>query len=524
MGLLATITRNVLSSWMGFGVQVLSTLLLTPIIIEKVGLEAYGLWLFLGSAVGYYGLIDIGLRAGITQSITRQIANKEVSGLREKLSTYNPIMALVGVGVVVLATSAWQLIPHLVKISPDELKNLTTVVLIQSFGIGFGIAMLPYAAILVGLERYDISEGCAVFSKIASSLMIYIGLSLGGGIVTLAIAYTTGSMIDSLLRFTFARTLLPEIKKVAWSINGKETSSLVRNSYLNTVVLLSRQVIHFSSSIIVGFLFGAASIPLYSIAGSFVEYATKIIMLSTRVLFPTMVALDKKGSESQLLQLYKLSTKLAVASSVVILIVGAVWMKRFLTLWFAGIEGADEIIKGTPSLFIILGSSTVAIAAQRCGSQLLLAKDAVSVLAKLMALEAIATLIFSIGLGYLAGLKGVAIGTLIPCILFSFLVYIPKHADLLNTNLSSLLSSVLVRPFIFGIAYLITLKTFETYLDEFGNWASFLFKAGGLSFFSFAILSPILFTPLEKDSLYKLITSAFKKLSASTRWIRLPRK
>lgn len=524
MTVLATIARNVFSSWMGFGVQVLSTLLLTPIIIDKVGLEAYGVWLFLGSAVGYYGLIDIGLKAGITQSITRQIANREVAGLRARLSTYNPIMAVVGVSIILVATSAWQVIPHLFKISPNEMRNLTTVVLIQSTGIGFGISMVPYAAILVGLERYDISEGCAVFSKIVSSLMIYIGLSLGGGIVSLAIAYTIGTVIDSSLRFTFARKLLPEIKKVSWSISGKETSALMRNSYLNTVILLSRQVIHFSSSIIVGLMFGAASIPLYSIAGSFVEYATKIIMLSTRVLYPTMVALDKQGNEAQLLQLYKLSTKIAIGASVSILVVGAVWMKRFLTLWFANIEAAEDIINSTPTLFIILGASTVAIAAQRCGSQLLLAKDEVSVLAKLMALEAIATLLFSIGLGYFAGLKGLAVGTLIPCVMFSFLVYIPKHADFLNTNVVSLLSSVLTRPLIFGTAYLIVLKFFEVSLQEFGNWTSFYLKAGGFSLLSFVILSPMLLTNLERASLYRFITSAFKSVLASKRWNRLPRK
>lgn len=511
MGIASTLAKNVFSSWMGFSVQVITTLLLTPCIIENLGLEAYGIWLFLGSAVGYYGLIDMGLRSGITQSITRQVASRDIDGIRRQLGTYIPTMAIVGVGVVCMALLAWAVIPKFLTISPAESKNLTLVVFVQAIGVGYAIATVPYAAVLVGLERYDISEGCSIVSKLFSSLFIYFTVTRGWGLLGLAFGYTLASLFDSTMRVLFARTLLPGVKGVAWCINKKDITNLIRSSYLNTIILLSRQIIHFSSSIIVGVLFAAVAIPAYSIAASFVEYATKLIMLSTRVLFPTMVAVDESGDECKLMNLYKVSTRLSIGFSLSLLIPGIVWMKPFLILWLGSGTKSTVLIDLAPSLFAILGTSTVAVAAHRSGSQLLLAKDAVTVLARLMIIEAITTVFFSMILGFYFGLKGVAFGTLIPCFFFSFCVYIPKHAEFLGTTSIDLFSSVLPRPLMYGLLLISLLKTFEGYCAKINNWFSFFLIAGGAScVFSFCLI-PILFTSYEFRGLRSSLVSHYAR-------------
>ena len=77
MNVAKTVLRNVAANWVGFGSQVIVTLLLTPFVIKQIGTEAYGLWLLLQSAVGYYGMVDMGLRAGLTQTIARRIARQD---------------------------------------------------------------------------------------------------------------------------------------------------------------------------------------------------------------------------------------------------------------------------------------------------------------------------------------------------------------------------------------------------------------------------------------------------------------
>ncbi len=67
MGIAKTVLKNVAASWVGLATQILVTFLLTPFIIEELGTEAYGVWLLLQGLVGYYGLMDLGLQAGLTQ-------------------------------------------------------------------------------------------------------------------------------------------------------------------------------------------------------------------------------------------------------------------------------------------------------------------------------------------------------------------------------------------------------------------------------------------------------------------------
>jgi hypothetical protein len=52
---------SVLSSWVAFGVQTLVGLILTLLIVGGLGKTGYGVWTLVGSIIGYYGLLDLGV-------------------------------------------------------------------------------------------------------------------------------------------------------------------------------------------------------------------------------------------------------------------------------------------------------------------------------------------------------------------------------------------------------------------------------------------------------------------------------
>ena len=50
------------------------TLLLTPFVLRELGTGRYGIWILTSSIIGYYGFLDLGFRAGVTQYLTRYLA------------------------------------------------------------------------------------------------------------------------------------------------------------------------------------------------------------------------------------------------------------------------------------------------------------------------------------------------------------------------------------------------------------------------------------------------------------------
>ena len=79
--------RNILTNWTGFAVHVMVTLAMTPFIINSLGATVYGIWALINGITGYYGLFDLGIRAGLTQYIARYLARGELDNVNATAST-----------------------------------------------------------------------------------------------------------------------------------------------------------------------------------------------------------------------------------------------------------------------------------------------------------------------------------------------------------------------------------------------------------------------------------------------------
>ena len=57
------------SNWVGLALNVSIGLITTPIIVSRVGTSAYGVWVLAIGFIGYYGILEIGVRASLIRFI-----------------------------------------------------------------------------------------------------------------------------------------------------------------------------------------------------------------------------------------------------------------------------------------------------------------------------------------------------------------------------------------------------------------------------------------------------------------------
>ena len=81
------IVRNIFSNWAGFAVQVAVTFFLTPFVLSHLGDARYGVWMLVMSVTGYYGLLDLGFRSGLTQYLTRYLAVGDIDRMNSTASS-----------------------------------------------------------------------------------------------------------------------------------------------------------------------------------------------------------------------------------------------------------------------------------------------------------------------------------------------------------------------------------------------------------------------------------------------------
>ena len=66
---------NVLTNWAAIFLGMAITFVLSPFVVHQLGDTRYGLWAVVGSLVGYLGLLDLGIRVGVTRFVARHEAH-----------------------------------------------------------------------------------------------------------------------------------------------------------------------------------------------------------------------------------------------------------------------------------------------------------------------------------------------------------------------------------------------------------------------------------------------------------------
>lgn len=513
MSIAKTVLQNVASSWVGLASQIIVTLLLTPFIMEKLGTEAYGVWLLLQGLVGYYGLMDLGLQAGLTQSITRRIAADDIASVRRHLAASIPLLCGFAGVILVAALLVAILLPHLVEMSAELADVAWLVVITQAVGAAAKIPITPFGAVLVGLQRYDVANAISVITRIVFALATWWVLYLGGGLVGLSLVLTLTNFLDSAIRVMAARRMLPGICGAGFSFCRSELSEITNVGGWNFVIGASRQFIYFSDALTIGFLFSAIAVAPYGIAASFVEFGNKIVVSATKVLFPTMTHISKSGNISAQRELYILATRMTLGVSMTIFVLGTAWISPFLKLWLGQSAENQLVHQQAPMIFAVLAIAFTFVGFQRSGIQLLLANNRLKLLASLMGIEALLNLIFSLSFGWFIGPIGVAIGTLIPAFVLGVFVHVPFHAKALEVLYPRLLFQVLLRPlaYLFLLSLAIWVIRFSFLTPT--SWEAILLLAGVVSPLIALLLFPLL---LSSAQLNGIVSSLMRKMRASS--------
>lgn len=515
MSLATRVAKNVASSWVGFGVQVVVTLLLTPVVLSRLGIEAYGIWLLLQGFVGYYGFVDMGLRAGITQSITRRIATKDHPGLRQHIATARPVLLKLSLVVVSLSIVVSVALPHFVETSPELNRAFQLVVVIQGIGVALRLPLMPYGAVIVGCQRYDLANTIAVLTKVAYAIAAYIILTAGGRLVALSITLVLANLLDSTLRVFLAHKLVPELSGGDEKFARADIRELMQFGVWNFMLQIGHRIVYYSDTLVVGVLFSAAAIAPYGLAGALVDYCSSLIKISTRVLYPTMSELHHNGRQDQQRSLYYFSTRISLIVSSSFLIIGYMHLQPFLRLWLARSPDADSIVSQAPSLFLTLGIAYAFVSMRRAGTQLLLAAEKQKQLAIVQFSEAILNLTLSIALGLWIGIPGVAWGTLIPAAILGLCWHLKEHANILGVSRYRILNNTITGTFLYSALLTGACHVLYRCLGDINNWGELLFSCG-LSVAFAGALFPLALSQEERSGLKRLVRQA-TKLSRKTK-------
>jgi O-antigen/teichoic acid export membrane protein len=423
---------------------------MTPYIIDAIGIEAYGVWVVLQSVVGYYGFVDMGLRASLSQVITNKIARKEFDDVNVFIGSAVPYMAKLGFVIIFISVFVGFFLPRSLHLTPDLQASVWLVVILQAIGFSLLLITQPFNGITVGLQRYDVAEFLGILTRTLWAVSVALALYFKGDLVTLALVSLAVSFIDALIRYLRSLYLLPSLRRVKYSFRTTSLQELQRKAGWNFLIQISRQAMTSTNPLIVGWLSSAVGVVPFSLANSLVDYGTKLIYQPTRMFYPTMVHLKCQGRTKELQSLFCNAVRILTSIAVAYAFAAYFWSVPFLRIWLGDRPDYEFIFKSAPLIVAVVAVRFVMTTFLETGIQLLLANDDIKTLALLSIYESIPSLLLAVGFGYAFGPAGVAAGSLIPMFVLSVGWYIPRILKVLNANTRDLIYDILIPLLVFS--------------------------------------------------------------------------
>ena len=393
------------------------TFLMSPILVRNLGNHDYGVWELVIVAVGYMGILDLGIRPSVSRFTAYYRAKNDFDSLLDIFSTSLFYMFLLGLGsmlVFVYAGFHWADQISEYQASSARYKWLLIIIGIQVLIVFPGQIT---ESILEGSHKFHVKNNVKMVISVIVSVVIYNLINSDNALVLLAAVSTAGDAIKYvmfyvMLRLNRERPVYFTLTRVKWSV-FREALSFGVKSFVSGASLTLQKT---ASTIIITAIVGVNKIIYFSIPSRLMDFAWSLLGVLSQACMPLFAKLHGESKDELIRETFFVLSKYIYAITVLLCIGILVVGDDFLAIWM----GQEYAIKGR----IILTCTTTASlfnAVNPLAGRYLTAINRHGVLAISQTVQTIVRVVFMIPLVHYLDYAGAAYASFIS-IIFTFYI------------------------------------------------------------------------------------------------------
>lgn len=394
--------------WVSMGVSVLLGLLVTPIIVARLGKESYGLWGLAASFLGFYGVFDLGLASATSRYLGNAIGARDLRQLNSVASTARLLLTGTAGLTIVLALLIAAPAKSMLQIPQEYAGEFVVLLMLSALSMSVMMVTSVYSGALLASEDF-LWLGCV--STGANLLRPLLGLAAvmsGAGVIGLAAVTAAITLTTKGLELLHCRRRLPQMKVRFMDFDVAIARKLLGFGAAAYVVILAEIVRSKLDIMIVTRVGGLAQAGLYAVALTVFRYITSAILTAAGVSWPRLNRLQGQGDEAGLVSFFLRVSRLTAACAALIAGVFLGLAPLLLTAWVGpGYEQSATVLR------ILVGGYFLDFATNP-GIGSLYATAHHRYFAGQTMVEALASFTLAFLLGREFGMTGVALGIVMP--------------------------------------------------------------------------------------------------------------
>jgi O-antigen/teichoic acid export membrane protein len=427
--------RNLISVYLSFAITAAVVVVMTPVLVHGLGKDGFALWVVLTSLAPYATLLDFGLGSATVKYVA-EYHRRDPDLMSRTVSTSFWTLTIIGLALLVVGVPFSFAFPTLFDIGSANASTATLAMLIFTVSAAASLPASTFAATLMGLQRYDITNFSFVAVLAAQGIAWTIILAMGGGIIELAVATVTLDAAGHVARFVAVRRILKTTGVRRALFDRRVAGRLMRLSGWIAVGEATTVVIHRIDPIVVASVAGVPAAGVYSVGQRVAVGAEGVIRPTLTGFFPHASRLSGNDDLVHLRSAMLAGTRLTLAVAGPVCLTVLILAAPAIHAWVgSGYESAGPV-----TAFLVLGMAIAAIT--RTGFLMLQGAGRQRATAKISAFEAALNLALSITFGLTFGLIGVAAATCVATAVTRFCIITPYICREFGVRVTRFLSDV----------------------------------------------------------------------------------
>ncbi|MFB3924903.1 MAG: oligosaccharide flippase family protein [Syntrophales bacterium] len=430
---------NAISNWTSIGVSIITSFVLTPFIIFRLGNSGYGIWVLVLSIVGYYGLLDLGLHSATIRYVARYVGQGDKISLNRTINTSVTIFFYLGVSVVFISFLLADPLAIFFQIHENQALEFRHMVWLVGGAAGLGFPRRIFDAILMAYERFVILNVLETISHILRAATILLTLISGWGLEGIGWAELGTEIFNFGCKFAILLSMKHEFSLSLFRIHGATAWSLTGFGILTFVTVIGDTLRFNIDSAIIGRFLTMEAVGIYGVAFTLIRLLIRVSNACTVVTFPRLSQLagrDFQDFQKNYLIYSRMSSIFITGLTLELVLLSP----GFIRLWVGQAFREAEVIT------FILACSLATDFATTISINALKALNKLHFYAVQTIAEGICKLILSLILVRYLGIAGVALGTAIPLVINKIFIQPVYTSRLIGIDFWMYLREVLLRP------------------------------------------------------------------------------
>jgi len=248
-------------------------LFLTPIIIQHVGEENYGIYGLSTSIINLF-LMDFGLGQTISTKLAKLRAANDKAGVERFLSGIFKLYLFADIIFVVVILVLFFIAPYTFKSSytPDQITTLKYMFLIVG---GYSLISLPssvFTGVISTYEKFSMIKTFDIIQKVSYLALSLISIYLGWGVIGIVCVNVASGIFVIILRFIYMRTYLRIRLNLRNGMDRAERKEVISFSWWGFIIALFARLTITITPFILGVVSNAFQVTLFTLVSTMETY------------------------------------------------------------------------------------------------------------------------------------------------------------------------------------------------------------------------------------------------------------